>query len=131
MVFITTRNSASASELVINGLLPHLPVTLVGDRTYGKPVGMYALESRVSDFAYVPICFKILNSNGEGDYYDGIPVDITASDGVNFAFGNINEPSLSAAISYITGDIKKTDFDTYKSLTYPELKGLRQEIGAW
>lgn len=131
VVFITTRNSASASELVINGLLPHLPVTLVGDRTYGKPVGMYALESRVSDFAYVPICFKILNSNGEGDYYDGIPVDITASDGVNFAFGNINEPSLSAAISYITGDIKKTDFDTYKSLTYPELKGLRQEIGAW
>ena len=39
LVVITTRASASASELIINGLRPYIPVTVVGDRTYGKPVG--------------------------------------------------------------------------------------------
>ena len=35
LVAITTRGSASASESVINGLRPFMPVTLVGDATYG------------------------------------------------------------------------------------------------
>jgi C-terminal processing protease CtpA/Prc len=41
VVVITTRSSASASELVINSLRPFMPVTVVGDATYGKPVGQY------------------------------------------------------------------------------------------
>ena len=41
---ITTRASASASELVINSLRPHIPVTVIGDATYGKPVGQYGLQ---------------------------------------------------------------------------------------
>ena len=39
LVVVTTRASASASELVINALRPFIPVTIVGDTTYGKPVG--------------------------------------------------------------------------------------------
>ena len=38
---VTTRGSASASELMINSLRPYIPVVVVGDRTYGKPVGRY------------------------------------------------------------------------------------------
>ena len=41
---ITTRASASASELLINSLRPHIPVTVIGDATYGKPVGQYRLQ---------------------------------------------------------------------------------------
>ena len=41
---ITTRSSASASELVINSLRPHIPVVVVGDSTYGKPVGQYGFD---------------------------------------------------------------------------------------
>ena len=41
LVVITTQGSASASELVINSLRPFIPVVIVGDRTYGKPVGQY------------------------------------------------------------------------------------------
>jgi len=33
LVVITTRASASASELIINGLRPYIPVVVVGDRT--------------------------------------------------------------------------------------------------
>lgn len=131
VVFITTRNSASASELVINGLFPHLEVTLVGDDTYGKPVGMYAFTSPSFDWAFVPICFKILNANGEGDYYDGIPVDIEATDGINYAFGDLNEPSLSAAIGYLGNGITVKSTAPLKQMEYIKLKGFKEEVGAW
>jgi hypothetical protein len=39
LIVITSRATASASELVINGLKPFIPVIVVGDRTLGKPVG--------------------------------------------------------------------------------------------
>lgn len=131
VVFITSRNSASASELVINGLFPHIDVTLVGDDTYGKPVGMYAFTSPSFDWAFVPICFRILNANGEGDYYDGIPVDISAVDGINFSFGDTNEPSLNAAMSFLEGTTPKFGVSESEKMNYPKQKGLREEIGAW
>ena len=131
LVFITTGNSASASELVINGLKPHMDIKLVGTKTYGKPTGMYVIESRVSDLVYVPVCFSILNANGEGDYYTGIPVDIEQIDDITRPFGDLNEASLSAAISHIEGSGVKSFFDYSKALTYPKFTGLQQEIGAW
>ena len=45
VVFITGRGSASASELVITSLQPYENVSLVGERTYGKPVGQYGLRT--------------------------------------------------------------------------------------
>ena len=45
LIVITSRASASASELVINGLRPFMPVVLIGDATYGKPVGQYLIGS--------------------------------------------------------------------------------------
>ena len=44
LIVVTTGGSASASELVINALRPFIPVTVIGSRTYGKPVGQYAIE---------------------------------------------------------------------------------------
>ncbi|MDD2197392.1 MAG: S41 family peptidase [Bacteroidales bacterium] len=131
VVFITTQNSASASELVINGLAPHMDVVLVGDKTYGKPVGMYSFSYNAFDWAFVPICFRFLNANNEGDYYDGIPVGIEAADGISFSFGDINEPSLAAAIGHITGLPKTLSKTTFEKLYQPQQKGLREEIGAW
>ncbi len=131
VVFITTRNSASASELVINGLKPHVPLTLVGENTYGKPVGMYGFGSNISDYAYVPICFKILNADGYGDYYEGIPADIEQIDGINYPFGDLNEPSLNSAVTFIESgeEIKATQ--KASTITYPNFTGLQSEIGAW
>jgi C-terminal processing protease CtpA/Prc len=132
VVFITTGQSASASELVINGLIPHMDLTLVGSQTYGKPVGMYGFTSKDYDWAFVPICFKILNANNEGDYYNGIPVDIEQIDGINYPFGDLNEPSLNTALAFIGGGVPKYGLPTspYR-IKYPIMKGLQSEIGAW
>ena len=40
LVIITTSSTASASELVISGLMPYLNMKLIGSKTHGKPVGM-------------------------------------------------------------------------------------------
>ena len=41
------QGTASASELVINSLSPHIEVVLVGENTLGKAVGQYALSISV------------------------------------------------------------------------------------
>jgi C-terminal processing protease CtpA/Prc len=40
---LTTKGTASASELVINGLKPYMNVVQIGDVTYGKNVASITL----------------------------------------------------------------------------------------
>ncbi|HAU08494.1 MAG TPA: peptidase S41, partial [Gammaproteobacteria bacterium] len=44
IAFITTGGTASASELVINSLAPHIEVVLIGEDTLAKAVGQYAFD---------------------------------------------------------------------------------------
>lgn len=134
VTFITTKNSASASELVINGLKPFLNVTLVGEKTHGKPVGMYTFTFRDPsiDWAFVPICFTMRNANNEGDYYDGIPVNITAADDITLPFGDVNEASLNAALLNLGVSLPKSSkTGVIKDFNPIVGKGLKAEIGAW
>lgn len=101
---ITTSGTASASEMVINGLTPYMgneKVILIGSKTHGKPVGMYVFEEKALNLAIVPISFSITNSNDEGGYFDGIPVDYEISDDLSHDFGDIEESNLQAALQYI------------------------------
>jgi carboxyl-terminal processing protease len=100
LVVITTRGSASASELVINALRPFIPVLVVGDRTYGKPVGQYALT--FCDKILAPVSFQLRNANGEGDFFDGLPVDCAAPDDVTSPIGDPMEGSLHEAFTVIS-----------------------------
>jgi carboxyl-terminal processing protease len=43
-----------------------------------------------------------VNSAGNADYYTGFAPDNLASDGVNKNWGDVNEPSLAAALRYIS-----------------------------
>lgn len=99
IVFITSRQSASSSEVLINSLKPFLHVTLIGDTTYGKPFGMktFRYKNMVASF----ITYRSLNANGDGNYYNGIPVDITTRDGLDKDFGDTNEACLKQALHYI------------------------------
>jgi carboxyl-terminal processing protease len=99
LVVITTRGSASASELVINSLRPFMPVTIIGDSTYGKPVGQYGL--RFCDKLLYPVAFSIKNANLEGDFFDGIPVDCVAADDYTRQLGDTSEGSFAEAIRFI------------------------------
>jgi hypothetical protein len=102
---ITTSGTASASEMVINGLRPYLGeenVVLIGSKTHGKPVGMYVFEEPDFNLAIVPISFSITNANDEGGYFEGIPVDFEISDDISRDFGDIEESNFQAALQYIS-----------------------------
>lgn len=98
--FIVTRSTASASELLINNLKPYMDVKLVGDTTYGKPVGFFPVD--IYNYSIYPISFKTVNSAGNADYYSGFAPDKRANDGVGRNWGDVTESSLASALKYIT-----------------------------
>ena len=77
LYIISGYGTASASEVIINGLRPMMEVVMVGDTTYGKPNGMYVQTYPQSnytnpDYVFLPICFYNVNMNNEGDFDNGL-----------------------------------------------------------
>jgi carboxyl-terminal processing protease len=99
LIVITTRASASASELVINSLRPFMPVVIIGDRTYGKPVGQYQVG--FCDKLLAPVSFMLRNANGEGSYFAGLAPDCAADDDPEHQLGDPEEASLREAFTFI------------------------------
>ncbi|SHO81325.1 Carboxyl-terminal protease [hydrothermal vent metagenome] len=97
--FLTTQSTASASEVTINSLKPYIDVKLIGDRTHGKPVGMSGRSYK--NYIYWLINFRILNSNSQGEFYDGIAVDCSVEDDITYPRNDIREDMLEEAIYYI------------------------------
>jgi len=110
---LTTKSSASASELVINCLKPYINVIQIGDVTAGKNVGSITLYDSPTfakqnvnpnhKFAMQPIVLKIIDKNGFGDYTAGISPTFLLPENLNDLgiLGNVNEPLLNAAINQI------------------------------
>jgi len=96
-IVIASRSTASASELVTNALIPYADVWVVGDNTYGKPVGQVGIE--FCDKILRPTSFKTTNADGDGDYFDGLPVDCPADDRLEINVGDISDPNVIAALS--------------------------------
>lgn len=96
--FLVLGGTASASELVINNLKPHLDVKLIGEKTFGKPVGFFAINIDNIEL-YVPQ-FETKNSNNVGGYYNGMTVDFEVKDDVTKDFGDRTEKLLAAALSF-------------------------------
>jgi C-terminal processing protease CtpA/Prc len=99
LIAITTRSSASASELVINSLRPFVPVVIIGDATYGKPVGQYVIE--FCEKVLAPVSFSLRNANDEGDYFGGLPATCLAGDDIERDLGDGSEASLAEAFHYL------------------------------
>jgi carboxyl-terminal processing protease len=99
LYFLVGGNTASASELLVNNMKPYMNVKLVGRATYGKPVGFVPIP--VGNYYIFPISFRSTNSNGEGNYFDGIQPDFVVTDGIDKDFGDITEARLAAALNYI------------------------------
>jgi C-terminal peptidase prc len=99
LVVITTRASASASELVINALRPFIPVVVIGERTYGKPVGQYGIP--FCDKLIAPVAFTLRNADGYGDFFDGFAADCPAPDDIDHALGDAEEGSLREALTFV------------------------------
>lgn len=97
--FIITKNTASASELLINSLKPYMDVKLIGRASHGKPVGYFNIG--VGDWYIFPVSFRSVNKNGEGNYFNGLQPDATVDDGLDKPWGDINESCLASALHYI------------------------------
>jgi carboxyl-terminal processing protease len=109
--FIGTSHTASASELTVNVLKPYMDVKLVGDTTYGKPVGFFSFH--ITDYPnggstekfladLYAINFETRNANNEGGYFNGMIPNVLASDFVDLPWGDPNDENLSKIFSYIS-----------------------------
>ncbi|HAZ23275.1 MAG TPA: carboxyl-terminal protease, partial [Algoriphagus sp.] len=106
IIFITSRGSASASELVINSLNPYMELILIGDNTFGKPVGSFPLSRfnrtlAENNVELVPITFATANSEGKADYFDGFPANFSVGDSPQVPWGDTKDLRLAAALQYI------------------------------
>lgn len=124
---LTSGSTASASESVINGLKPFMPVMLIGSTTYGKNVGSITLyDSETSgfttsqasanknhNFAIQPIVFQFFNKLGESDFTNGFEPDIEIIEGHYWnqilPYGDENEVVLKAALDDIRGLTSKSE----------------------
>ncbi|MDX6182486.1 S41 family peptidase [Flavobacterium sp. Fl-77] len=116
---ITTDATASASELVINGLVPYISVVQVGETTVGKNVGSITLYDSPTfgkanrnpnhKYAMQPLVLKIINASGFGEYANGLTPTYAQNEQVETmgVLGDPSEPLLSTTISKITGSGKK------------------------
>jgi carboxyl-terminal processing protease len=131
--FITSGQTASASEIVINSLLPYMPVITVGGATHGKPVGMHIKAVSHYDLAVVPISFLNQNASGNGNYFGGIPATITATDQLAHNWGSLDEPMLKTAIDHIEGNlaIAPSELKSSSFNNQFEYIGLNKTIGAY
>ncbi len=128
---ITSARSASASELVINGLAPYITITQVGDTTTGKFQASFLLydaptpnfsrsQANVNHtYAMLPLVFKTVNAAGSTDYVDGLVPDIEQKE--NYAnlgqLGTITEPLLAETLNQIfPGLAPSTVFDSFTEI---------------
>jgi carboxyl-terminal processing protease len=96
---ITSGATASASELVINGLRPFVKVVLVGETTYGKPYGFVPREN--CGITYNAVQFEALNALGVGNYTTGFTPDCAVSDDFDRQLGDPAERRIRTALDYI------------------------------
>ncbi|MEJ6595850.1 S41 family peptidase [Parasphingorhabdus sp.] len=109
IAFITTGGSASASELVINAMIPYLDpnMALIGSDTYGKPVGQVGLDRSACDDRIRIIAFATENARGNANYFDGLASSLTnsceAADDISLPLGDPGEASTARALGFLAG----------------------------
>ena len=127
---LTTKSTASASELIINGLDPYIKVVQIGDATYGKDVASVTLydspgfaKKNVNTshrYAMQLIVAHSINSVGFGDYLDGLEPEHKLLERIQTlgVLGHIDEPLLSTAIGKITGTARMAPEKAIDNLEY-------------
>lgn len=123
---IGSENTASASELIINGLRGiDFPVYLYGSRTEGKNVGMTTTLVTADErrFLFSPITFRVANARGERDYPDGfVPDVIVNNQNSNYADDDDN------LFPYSFGDWPDMDFNIALRYAYEDILGIERSL---
>ena len=119
--FITSGNTASASECLINGLKPYIDVKIIGTTTHGKPVGMNGFE--YGNIVFFPITINLKNAENYGGYYSGLPPDQYGDDDLTKNFGSVDDPCLKEAIYFISNGTFSQDNRNFFDNSYSEKNG--------
>jgi hypothetical protein len=128
---------SSGAEIAIHYLTPYMQVVLIGDRTFGKPVGSFPLSgfNRVlkdNNVELVPITFATANSAGKAEFFDGFQANFTVGDSPQFGWGDPQDLRLAAALQFVkNGTVSGRMADTYfkpKWEMIDAFKGLQQEF---
>ena len=99
VTLLTTGDTCSASELIINGLRgADVEVNVIGGQTCGKPYGFTPVEN--CGTTYFAIQFQGVNNKGFGDYTEGFAPTCAVADDFQHAVGDTSEGMLAAALSY-------------------------------
>jgi C-terminal processing protease CtpA/Prc len=117
--FLVTNSSASASETLINGLMPYMDVVLIGETTSGKYTGSLTLHDEAKSFnwAIQPIVVKTANADGNTEFRDGFAPDYLVKDDLFSPLGSVEEGMLAEALGLITG----IPVDQLARKAYPEI----------
>ncbi|KLI62958.1 S41 family peptidase [Aurantiacibacter marinus] len=108
IAFIGTESTASASELVINGIQPYVAdIALIGENTFGKPVGQSGFDLAACDDRFRPVTIQLQNADGLGEYFNGlattVPNTCRANDDIRFQMGDPREAMTATALSFLAG----------------------------
>jgi carboxyl-terminal processing protease len=109
---LTGHQTASASELIINGLKPYMDVYLTGDETIGKNIGSIPIEDEDNpnnNLVLVPEVFIIFNSRDE-TYPEGFTPNTLINEFEHLPlreFGDTRDPLLNHVLSTIDGTLAR------------------------
>ena len=99
VTLLTTGNTCSASEAIINGLRGvDVQVNLIGGTTCGKPYGFYPTPN--CGTTYFAVQFQGVNAKGFGDFADGMAPTCDVADDYQNQLGDPAEGMLAAALRY-------------------------------
>jgi carboxyl-terminal processing protease len=105
VAFLTTVATASASELNVNTLQPWIEVAIVGEDTFGKPVGQSAFDLDGCEDRMRLVTFKTVNALGKGNYFDGLAPTLSfacaAADTLAGTPGDPDEGLTEAALEWL------------------------------
>jgi carboxyl-terminal processing protease len=105
IAFLTTEATASASEINVNTMAPWVEIAIVGEDTFGKPVGQLAFDLQGCEDRLRLVAFKLENARGDSDYYDGLaatlPFACAAPDTLEEPLGSATEGLTAAALAWL------------------------------
>jgi hypothetical protein len=99
VLVLTGARTCSASELIVNGLAPHVQVVTLGATTCGKPYGFNPVASCGNTFSVVN--FQSYNAANFADYDDGLAPTCPIAEDFTGTLGDPAEKLTGAALSYL------------------------------
>lgn len=101
LAWLTSERTCSASEALMIGLRPYRSSPVIGSTTCGKPVG-FNPEQREGKI-YNIVTFRLINSVGETDYFNGLTPTCVVTDDFRKPLGDPAESLFAAAIGALNG----------------------------